>query len=301
MTMPPSPQQPPGPYGPPPGPYQQPPGPGPFPGPQAGVPQQYPGPQAGPYQQPPGPGPFPDPRAGVPQQYPGPYGGPLPGPYGMPQPPRKKRTGLVVGLVAGGLVLLGCLGLGVKMVVDAAGDDTPFPAATHKLTVPKTLLDGEYTLAQDMSGTEGKKVLEESYDPRVRSDGAAVAQYTAEKDGEIKALVVSGFYGQIKNPDVQRRSVLRGAGTGQNARIEIPAKDVTPAGSDVKVECEVLTNTEAGNEVTFPMCAWGDGNTVAGVGVVDASSAGRKPEDIDLNAAAELTLEVRDDIREPLG
>ncbi|ORT61378.1 hypothetical protein [Streptomyces sp. CB03238] len=280
MTMPPPPQQQPGPY---PGPYQQQP-PGPYPG---GQPGPY-GAQPGPYGA----------QPGFPQQYPGqpgPYGGPIP-----PQPPRKKRTGLVIGIVAGSLVLLGCLGYGVKMVIDGAGDDTPFPEATHKLTVPKTLLDGEYTLAQDMSGTEGKKVLEDTYDPNVRTGGAAVAQYTAQKDGGLKALVVSGYYGQIKNPDVQRRSLLRGAGTAQNAKIETPAKDVTPAGSDVKVECEVLTNTEAGNEVTFPMCAWADGNTAAGVAVVDAANVGQKPEDIDLAAAAELTLKVRSEIRQPL-
>lgn len=272
--MPPPPQQPPGPYG------------------------GYPGPQPGPYgAQPPGPQPH------VPQQYPGqpgPYGGPMPGPYGV-QPPRKKRTGLVIGIVAGSLVLLGCLGFGVMMVVDGSGGGTSFPEATHKLTVPKTLVDGEYTLAQDMSDTEGKKVLEDSYDPGVRTDGAAVAQYTAEKGGEIKALVVSGFYGRLKNPDVQRRSLLKGAGTAQNATIEVPAKDVTPAGSDVEVECEVLSNTEAGNKVTFPMCAWGDGNTAAGVGVVDAASVGQKPEDIDLAAAAELTLKVRAEMRKPIG
>ncbi|MFF8287854.1 hypothetical protein ACF068_01315 [Streptomyces sp. NPDC016309] len=274
MTMPPpSPQQP-GPYGAQPGPYPQAPGPAPYPG-----------------AQPPGPQP------GFPQQYPGPYGGV---PYGAP-PPRKKRTGLVVGIVAGSLVLLGCLGYGVKMVVDGSGGGTPFPAATHKLVVPKTLVGGEYTLAQDMSGTEGKKLLEDTYSSTVRTDGAAVAQYTAQKDGAVKALVVSGYYGQVKRPDTERRSLLRGAGTAQNAKIEQPAKDVTPAGSDVKVECEVLSNTEAGNEVTFPMCAWGDDNTVAGVGVVDASRLDQKPGDIDLAAAAELTLKVREEMRKPIG
>lgn len=251
-------------------------------------PQQPPGPYPGPHQQPQQPG--------FPQQYPGPYGAPMP-----PQPPRKKNTGLVIGIVAGSLVLLGCLGFGVKMVIDGAGDDSPFPAATHKLTVPKTLVDGQYTLAQDMSGTEGKKVLDESHDNSVRTGGAAVAQYTAQSGAQVKALVVSGYYGQIKNPDQQRRSVLHGAGTAQNARIETPAKDVTPAGSDVKVECEVLTNTEGGNRVTFPMCAWGDDNTAAGVGIVDSASLGQKPGDIDLAEAAELTLKVRAEMRKPIG
>ncbi|MDN3294532.1 hypothetical protein QWM81_10805 [Streptomyces ficellus] len=297
MTMPPPPQQPPG-FQPGPGPYQGPP-PGPY---QQGQAPAYPGPygqQAGPYGQQAGAGPYgPPPQPGFPQQYPGPYAGPMYGGPMGPQPPRKKRTGLVIGIVAGSLVLLSCLGYGVKMVMEGAG--TSFPAAEYKLTVPKTLVDGEYTLAQDMSGTEGEKLLTETHSADVRTDGAAVAQYTAESDGELKALVVSGLYGQIKHPDAERRGVLRGAGTAENARIEIPAKDVTPPGSEVTVECEVLTNTEAGNEVTFPMCAWGDANTAVGVGLVDAASVGQQPEDIDLAAAAELTLKVRAEIRKPL-
>ncbi|MEU0719595.1 hypothetical protein ABZ498_20775 [Streptomyces lavendulocolor] len=288
MSMPPPPQQPPGPYGPPPGgpgPYQQPPGQAPYPG-------QYAGPQ---------PGQYAGPQPAFPQQHPGPHGPVPPGPYGMPQPPRKKRTGLVVGLVAGSLVLLGCLGYGVMMVFDATGDDTPFPAATHKLTVQPKLVDGEYALAQDMSGTEGKKLLDESYSPYVRTDGAAVAQYTAQKGAQVKALVVSGYYGRIKRPDTERRSLLKGAGTAQNATIEVPVKDVTPPGAEVKIECEVLSNTEAGNKVTFPMCAWADGNTAVGVGVVDATTLAQKPADIDLAAAAALTLKVRAEMRTPIG
>ncbi|MER7108551.1 hypothetical protein [Streptomyces sp. NPDC000229] len=273
MTMPPPPQQPPGPYG------------------------AYPGPQPGPHAAQPS-GPY-GAQPGFPQQYPGPpgpYGGPMPGPYGV-QPPRKKRTGLVVGLVAGGLVLLGCLGYGVKMVVDGPGGAS-FPAATHKLTVPKTVAGGEYTLAEDMSETEGKKVLDDTYSRSFRTDGAVVAHYTAGSGGTMKAMVVSGIYGQLKNPDTERRNMLEGAATAKDAKVEIPAKDVTPAGSPVTVECEVLTNTS--NGITFPMCGWGDDNTVTAIGVVDAASAGQKPEDIDLAAAAELTLKVRSEMRKPL-
>ncbi|QGV78578.1 hypothetical protein [Streptomyces ficellus] len=279
MTMPPPPQQPTGPYGAHPGPY----GGGPQPGPY--------GAQPGPY----GGGAQP----GFPQQYPGPgpYGaGPVPGPYGAP-PPRRKRTGLVAGLVAGSLVLLGCLGYGVTMLLD--GDDSPFPAATHKLVVPQLLVDGEYKLAQDMSGTEGKKILDTTHSPLVRTEGAAVAQYTAEKDGQVKVLVVSGLYGQIKKPDQQRRAMLDGAGTAKSAKVETPPKDVTPAGSDVTVECQVLTDTDSA--VSFPMCAVGDENITLSVGVVDALSAGQQGAAPDLAKAAELTLKVRNEMRTPIG
>jgi hypothetical protein len=54
------------------------------------------------------------PPPGVQQPYGQPYGQPAPGPYGPPapgfgyqQPPKKKRTGLVVGSVLGALILIG--------------------------------------------------------------------------------------------------------------------------------------------------------------------------------------------------
>ncbi|HLN62061.1 MAG TPA: zinc ribbon domain-containing protein, partial [Symbiobacteriaceae bacterium] len=50
-------------------------------------------------------------------------GAPLQAPY-QPQPAHKPRTGLIIGLAAGGVVLLGLIGLGMFA---AAGDSTPTP------------------------------------------------------------------------------------------------------------------------------------------------------------------------------
>src|SRR3954467_5793939 len=132
------------PYGQQPGydPYGQPPQSGP---PQSGPPQ-YGQPQSGaPYGQP-GYG---QPQYGQPQygQYPG------AGAYPPAPPPKKSRTGLIIGLVGGGLVLLLCLGVGAFLVLPklAGGDDrTPAgarAAAQHGFDLAKS---GDYGAFYDM-------------------------------------------------------------------------------------------------------------------------------------------------------
>ncbi|GAA4900698.1 hypothetical protein ACFPM3_27275 [Streptomyces coeruleoprunus] len=241
----------------------------------------------GPYGPPPQQGPW------GPQQ--GPWGGPPP----MAPAPRKKRGALIAGIVAGSLAVLGVVGYGVAKLADASGVTKDFPAAEHKLTVPETLVDGKYKLVQDMSDTEGKK-LTESDNANFRVSGAAVGQYVAVSAEGGTALVVSGGYGQSKFPDAERAAVLKGAADAPGAKTEVPAKDVTPAGSDVTIECAVLSSDTAEGRGVYPMCAWGDGNTVAAVGIIDTSAATAKPEDVDLAAAAKLTLQVRQEIRVPL-
>ncbi|HET6855789.1 MAG TPA: hypothetical protein VFH94_01670, partial [Streptomyces sp.] len=195
MTMPP-PQQP-GPYGPPqppnqsPNPYAQ----------QPYPPQQFP-------QQQPYPG------------HPGQQGQPYPGqgPWMQPPvgpPPRKNGPAKVLGIIAVTLLaVVGGIVFGVYKMIGSSGGGGSFPAAEYKLTVPPTLLDGRYKLAQDMSQTEGKKVVEGSYDPDIKNPKAAVAQYTAGSPLAPSVVVISGMYGQFKDPDEARGKMLDGAAEG---------------------------------------------------------------------------------------
>ncbi|MBT2444892.1 hypothetical protein J7E93_33315 [Streptomyces sp. ISL-36] len=284
MTMPPPSQSPPQhPYGGPVPPPQRPGAYGPPQGaPQQGFPQQV-FPQQG------------FPQQGAPQQYPG------PGAWGQPPmgpPPKKKgmSTGAIVGLVIGGLVLVGGLGYAGKLVLDGTGATASFPAATHRLVVPKTLLDGEYTLTTDASDTEGKEV-EDTYDPTVKDAEAAIAQYGG-KDGAV--LVVSGFHGRIKNPTATRDSILQGAAKDKGSTLAVRPKDFTPAGHGLTISCQVTTNKDAMGTATLPMCAWGDDNTASFVAVVTPESATADPEDVDLAALAETTAKVRAEMRRPI-
>ncbi|GAA3003620.1 MULTISPECIES: hypothetical protein [Streptomyces] len=279
MTTPPPPQ---GPYGAPQGPY--------------GPPQHQPNP----YAQQPGPGqqqPYGYPQPPAPQPW-----GTAPGGPGFP-PPRRTRTGLIVGVVVGALVVAGGIAFGVSRLVGAADDGKlpgtrAFPAAEYRLTVRKTLLEGEYTLQSDTSATDGKEV-EETYDPSIRDAKAVVAQYTSKSGGTV---IVSGMWGRIKSPEFARDKILEGAAEADGVTVAVPAREFTPAGYGITVACEVVRSKEKGiGSSTLPMCAWGDGNTGALVAVVTAETALQDPDEVDLAEAARQAAQVRKEMREPIG
>jgi hypothetical protein len=174
-------------------------------------------------------------QAGHPQQghgqHPaaGGWGGPAP--YGPPPvPPKKNRTGLVVGLSLGAIpliLLLAWFGNNVDLRSDRAGGGSGFPAAEYGLTVPKTLLDGKYELADDQSDQRQEQL--EAYpvdESLIRDPQATVAQYTSVSEGGV--LVVSGMHGRIKDPAAAREKILDGAATAEGATLSVPAKDFTP-------------------------------------------------------------------------
>ncbi|MER6024397.1 hypothetical protein [Streptomyces sp. NPDC001851] len=278
--------------------------------------QPYPnGPQQPPYpygQQHPqaGPGPY-----GLPQQaVPGPYGAPYPPqqpyppqPYAqqpypawgvppMAPPPKKRRVGLVLGIVGGvltavvvGLVLIGALAT------------SGFPEAKNKLTLPKTLLDGRFQLSQDLSGTEGKKIEDEGDGAWDAKDAhAVVGSYTLNGDATQGTLAVSGLYGRFRNTAEARRNALKGASEAEGVTVAVPQKDFTRDGSPT-VSCEVLTQTKSGATLTYPICAWNDGNTGAVVGWVTARTAKQNASGMDLALYAKTTLRIRSEAVKPIG
>ncbi|WP_299528983.1 hypothetical protein [uncultured Streptomyces sp.] len=293
MTTPPQPPQ--GPYGPPqpsqppqnpyatapqvppqaPGPYGVPPQPG------YGHPQQPPAPAQGGWGQQDGWGQQP-PAAGAP-------GWP-------PQPPRKKRTGLVVGIVGAALLVVGGIVFGVVQLVDK-GAETIYPAAEYELVVQKKLLDDEFTLSQDASETEGKEI-ENTPDLSIRDADAAIAQYTAD-GGAV--LVVSGMDGRIASPGLTRDQIMTGAAKSDGATVVVPAKEYTPDGYDITVSCQVVSTGSGVADGNFPMCAWGDDNTAAMVAVVRPEDAVKEAKAIDLDKAAAEAAQVREEMRKPIG
>ncbi|MEU8701281.1 hypothetical protein AB0C61_27230 [Streptomyces sp. NPDC048680] len=284
MTTPP-PQPPQGPYGAPQGPY------GPPPQPQQNpYGQQNPQHQQSPYAQQPAPGPQP---YGYPQ-------GPPPA-FGFPQapPPRKKRTGLIVGAAVGALVVAGGIVFGVARLADAGASAVSgeFPAAEYRLTVPKKLLDEEYTLLKDSSATEGREI-EQTYDPSIRDAKAVVTQYTSSAGG---TLVISGMWGRIKGPEFTRGKILEGATRTEGLTIAVPAREFTPQGYGITVSCQVARSKEGAITSTIPMCAWGDDNTASFVAVVTPETALQDPEKVDLEKAALDTARVRAETRKPIG
>ncbi|MGW5326813.1 hypothetical protein [Streptomyces sp. NPDC004014] len=304
--MPPPPQQPQHPYGQqPPGPYgQQPPQVPPPPGPYGQQPPQVP-PPPGPYGQqppqvPPPPGPYGQPSQAPP---PGPYGAPYPPQqpdpaWGVPPmgpPPRKSRVGLVLGIV-GGVVAAGIAGL----VLLGAALESGFPEAEHELALPQKLLDEKYELAEDLSGTEGQKVEDEADGAWDAKDiNAVVGRYSPGGDDTKGMLLVSGMYGRFKNEADVRSGMLKGAGEADGVTVTEPPRDVTPAGADTTVACEVLTQKQALVTITYPVCSWADGNTAAVVGEVDLRR--KDTAGVDLPTAARNALRIRAEMIRPAG
>lgn len=264
-----------------------------------------PQPQQNPYgRQPPGPAIPQQPGYGYPPQQPqgapGPWGQPQhvaqPGMPGLqPRPPRRKRTGLIVGIVAGSLVGVIAVVFGVYELV-GKGADAVFPEATHRLVVEKTVLEGEFTLTKDLSDTEGKKI-EDTPDASIRDGRAVVAQYGSEENG---MLVLSGMYGRLAGPALMRSKMMEGAAGADNAKVVVPPKEFTPEGYDLTVECQVVQSKEIGLTVNMPMCAWGDANTAATVAVIRPAELNEAPESLDLARVAEDTAKVRSEIRKPI-
>ncbi|MGC4944842.1 hypothetical protein ACLQ2N_01315 [Streptomyces sp. DT224] len=283
MSMPPPPQDP---YGAPQGPY--------------GPPQPQPNPYA--QQQPWG-----APQGPAPQPWGAPPGGP-----GFP-PARRTRPGVIAAVVVGALLVAGGVVFGVVQLGDKADDKLPvssgssgssgsggsggFPAAEYRLTVPKTLLEGEYTLQEDTSATDGKDI-EDTYDPTVRDPKAVVTQY-ASKDGGT--LIVSGMWGRIKKPEFSRDTILKGAAGTEGMTVAVPAREFTPEGYGITVACEVVRSEDGGITSTLPMCAWGDDNTASFVAVVTAETALQDPDEVDLAEAARQAAQVRKEMRKPIG
>ncbi|MFI1353675.1 hypothetical protein ACH4TV_08840 [Streptomyces sp. NPDC020898] len=243
-----------------------------------------------------------------PPQPPGssPYPGSPPGPDGTPwgaplgPPPRKSRLGLILGIV-GGVVALGVVGAGVLVWIGVKSD-AGFPEAEYRLTLPQKVLDGKYELLGDLSGTDGQAIEEEADgDWDARDTKPVVGRYSPGGDQARGTLVISGMYGRFRNTGLARDSMMKGAAGGDGAELAVEPRDFRPAGSDTTVTCEVLVQTQAGTEVTLPVCGWVDGNTGASIAGITADAITRKPADVDLGAAAETALKIRDEIRKPIG
>ncbi|MFF3245394.1 hypothetical protein ACFYWY_17075 [Streptomyces sp. NPDC002870] len=205
-------------------------------------------------------------------------------------PPRRTRTRKVLAIVAGGVVLLG----GLVFAVIAIGPSSENPSSEYRLTEPKTLVNGAYQRV----GGEGWMVDEAfrlSPDSNFRDPHGAHGEYTAA-DG--KTLTITGGWGQIRDPDKARGSTLSGPATAEGTAVLVRAKDMTPAGAPVKVGCQVLAYPDTDTPAPFAMCVWADGNTKASVELMLPGLP--KPEDFDLAELAQLTLDIRAEIRQPI-
>ncbi|MDH6705587.1 hypothetical protein P3T27_002297 [Kitasatospora sp. MAA19] len=186
---------------------------------------------------------------GAPQQ---PYGVPPQAPYGQPgypPPPKKGRTGLVVGLVVGALVLGGGGFAAWKFL---GGGDS---GGQYKISAPQSLPDG-YTQ---------KSAKEEAVDPSKpeaakfgKNLNALAASYSKGSDA-LDTLSVIGVYGELNDPDQIIADSKKDTGglTWSTPMTDFPAQD--GHSSSAKLACGVASVIagKAGPTV----CVWADKST----------------------------------------
>ncbi|MFI1399387.1 hypothetical protein [Streptomyces sp. NPDC020681] len=232
------------------------------------------------------------------QPYPG-QGGP--GGWGAPPPPPRKNKGPMIALITvGAIAAVAAFSWFGNNVVGggSGGSSESFPEATHELTRPQTLLGGRYKLDDDMS-EDYQDELAGTSEANIRDAQGSMARYLSQAEGGV--LIVSGMHGRIKDPDEARSRILKGAGDSDGSTIAVPAKDFTPAGSEVAITCQVLTTKQTdGAASTLPMCAWADGNTTAAIALTSVKTAKQSPQEVDLKAVVEETVKVREEMRRPI-
>ncbi|WP_225890368.1 MULTISPECIES: hypothetical protein [Streptomyces] len=210
-------------------------------------------------------------------------------PPAIPPPPDKSRVGLVTGIVGGVFVIV--LAILLTLVRIEAKAESGFPEAEFALVLPRTLLDGRYELTKDLSHTLGRRLEKESTGIRdAKVTHGVVGRYSLAGDTTKGALLVTGFYGRFKNADKTRAIALKRDGEADGVTVAVPPRDVTPTGSAVKISCEVLSRKRPTLTITYPVCAWADGNTSA---LTANMTFGAANADLDLKSAARTTLQIR--------
>ncbi|MFJ9150622.1 hypothetical protein ACIRP7_21660 [Streptomyces sp. NPDC102270] len=211
-------------------------------------------------------------------------------------PPPSPRVGLVIGIAGAAFVVV--LAILLTLVVIGVKTESGFPEAHFALVLPRTLLDGRYELARDLSGSVGRRIEKESTGIRdAKITHGVVGEYSLGGDPAKGALVITGFYGRFEHQARTRAEALKRDGEAGGATVSVPPRDVTPAGSAVRISCEVLTRKRPALTITYPVCAWADGNTSA---LVAEMTFGAVNADLDLRSAARTTLRVRSETLKPI-
>ncbi|QHC32943.1 hypothetical protein [Streptomyces sp. HF10] len=216
-------------------------------------------------------------------------------PWGAPPlpPPRTRPVGLIAAIVGGAFLLIAAIVAAVAL--SGKVFDRNFPRAESTLTVPHTVLDGRYELRRNDSATAGRAVARSW---RFGLDAEAVHGVVASyrlKGADYYDVVVTGMYGRFRNTASLRTRLLTANGSATTTvKVVVPPRDLTSPASPAGVSCEYLTRSWSGGQtLTYPVCVWADGNTVARVAYMTASY-------IDLKDAAEQTLRVRSEMLRPI-
>ncbi|MGG7572804.1 hypothetical protein [Streptomyces sirii] len=159
--------------------------------------------------------------------------------------------------------------------------------------MPRSLADGKYTLAKDISQQADAQVPNDGVNAHgVRS---AAGQYT----GGTKSLVMMGMYGTIDDPEEGVSRMIHGLQSSPDVEVVVPERKFTPSGGGGPLTCGVEVKGTAGQKVTLPFCVWGTSSTTVSVAETDAADLAKDPKSVDLQAFADEVSKIRTEVQVP--
>ncbi|MFD3455652.1 hypothetical protein ACFWVC_26190 [Streptomyces sp. NPDC058691] len=242
----------------------------------------------------PGYGGAPQPGFGYPQQPPHPpQGGPWgrqPAGWGAPPPPSGGGKGKVVGIVIGVLLAIALIGGGLVFLLGSEDGGLGGGGSDYTLSMPATLLGGEYTKDQSSGANSGLSNGRTGNDAGISSAKTVSGAY---KNSSNSQLVVSGAYGDITDPGAALDAMLTGFKNNAGSSTGQDPAEQHPAGFDGDI---MKCGTFGSGGVSFPYCAWADDSTVAMAMNMNLDIGGttKTPS---ISEWADSTAKIRDEIR----
>ncbi|MEU1629878.1 hypothetical protein ABZ746_32230 [Streptomyces sp. NPDC020096] len=213
----------------------------------------------------------------------------------LPPLPPQRNTGKVIAVVVGAIAFFAVGGAGLLVTLGGGGGGTQ---AEYKLTVPRSLESGKYTLQQDISQKLDSDMAGSRSGYGAHDMRGAAGEYQAASGGSMDRMSVTGLYGTIDDPDLAKDHFLHGMENAKGTTtVAVPSRVITPSGSSEPLTCEVLNAQVGVRTLPTPVCVWADNGTLAAVMKLSAANLTANAVSIDLNAFADEVNTIRGEIR----
>lgn len=195
-----------------------------------------------------------------------------------------------------GLIAVAAVGAVVVAVV--AVHDVEASSSRPRLSVPRSLDHGRYTLTRDTSSDSDGGLDSDRKAPGMHAMTGVSGSYRRAPDSARHDLLdFDGDYGTVDDPARAVAGLLTWMQDSGEGSVAVPARTLTPHGAGAPLTCEVVKSTATGATPAYlPMCAWADSRTVAAVAETDYGHLAASPGAVDLIAFAVRADTVRTEV-----